>query len=432
MALTSGDKKRIIFCACAFLAVAGLATFYGFINATPTLTIAPRSVTPVPNGLDLAHQAARQLTAPNPPLESSQDAKPPTDAKARAKRYGLARKDAWLKQNKAAFAQLKRAQHADWLQPRPQFGDVSTPDHEPIRRLGDAKVVESSAHSLRGEHNAALQSGIDVLQLGADYGRGGGVIAYATGEILSARAHHVTGHNVPHLDAAQSKAAAKRLENLLQTRPTLAQAWEQDKWAEQLLFLESFGQKNWRMMGLLGTAPPTWLDGVRVYSISKKQILADVGAKYDHQIANTRLPYSAQKPPLAFPDDRFAAFIPVLTSAHFTSARAGSMNRALLLRLALRAYQLEHNGAPPPNLQALVPHYIKAVPADPFGAGEPFRYRTDGVSHTLWSIGPDGVDDGGKPIGWSKKAPTQYADERKKLPPLLRNSVGDYVAGRNH
>ena len=431
MALTRGEKKLILSCAFGFIAVAGIATFYGYINVTPTLTMPPQPKTPVPNGLDLAYQAERQLRAPDPPLEFSQDAKPPADAKARAQRYGLARKDAWLKQNKAAFAQLKRAQYADWLQPRPQFGDVSTPDHGPIRRLGDAKIVESSAYSLRGEHNAALQSGIDVLQLGADYGRGGGVISYANGDILSARAHRVTGHNVPHLDAAQSKAAAKRLEKLLETRPTLAQAWEQHKWAEQLLFLESFGQKNWRMMGLLGTAPPTWLDGVRVYSISKKQILADIGAKYDHQIANTRLPYPAQKPPLAFPDDRFAAFIPVLTSAHFTSARAGSMNRALLLRLALRAYQLER-GAPPRDLQKLVPTYIKAVPADPFGAGEPFRYRTDGVNYTLWSIGPDGVDDGGTPIGWSKKAPTQYADERKKLPPLLRDSIGDYVAGRNY
>lgn len=37
-----------------------------------------------------------------------------------------------------------------------------------------------------------------------------------------------------------------------------------------------------------------------------------------------------------------------------------------ITRLATRAYQLDHNGAQPPNLDALVPQYLKAVPVFPY------------------------------------------------------------------
>ena len=143
------------------------------------------------------------------------------------------------------------------------------------------------------------------------------------------------------------------------------------------------------------------------------------------------MPYARQKPPLTFAGDPFANYFQISTRAHFYGARALARDRVLLLQLALRAHQLER-GAPPPNLQALVPAYLKAVPADPFGAGEPLRYRTDGASYTLWSIGSDGVDDGGKAIGWRKKAPKIYPDERVMLPALFHDSRGDYVAGKNY
>ena len=104
-----------------------------------------------------------------------------------------------------------------------------------------------------------------------------------------------------------------------------------------------------------------------------------------------------------------------------------------MLRLALRAHQLER-GAPPPNLQTLVPDYIKAVPIDPFGKGAPLRYKTDGKTYVLWSIGPDGIDNGGTPVPWfnPKRVRKLYADERERLPHVNDDSLGDIVAGRNH
>ena len=60
---------------------------------------------------------------------------------------------------------------------------------------------------------------------------------------------------------------------------------------------------------------------------------------------------------------------------------------------ALRLYQVEH-GAYPDSLEALVPECLPSVPQDPFG-GKPLKYRREGNSYVLYSIGADLKDGGG-------------------------------------
>jgi hypothetical protein len=76
----------------------------------------------------------------------------------------------------------------------------------------------------------------------------------------------------------------------------------------------------------------------------------------------------------------------------------------------------------------LVPRYLKEIPADPFGAGEALRYKSTGNEYSLYSIGPDGTDNGGRPITSTRGASTQ---RRRYLPQVDFDSKGDYVAGKN-
>ncbi len=71
--------------------------------------------------------------------------------------------------------------------------------------------------------------------------------------------------------------------------------------------------------------------------------------------------------------------------------------RLLAAELALRCYRSEH-GQAPARLEDLVPAYLKRVPLDPF-SNRPMIYRAQGTNWLLYSVGPDGVDDGGKPAG---------------------------------
>lgn len=52
----------------------------------------------------------------------------------------------------------------------------------------------------------------------------------------------------------------------------------------------------------------------------------------------------------------------------------------------------------PGSLQALVPKYLQRLPSDPF-SGSLMVYRPAGTNWLLYSLGPDRVDDGGKPTG---------------------------------
>jgi hypothetical protein len=50
----------------------------------------------------------------------------------------------------------------------------------------------------------------------------------------------------------------------------------------------------------------------------------------------------------------------------------------------------------PASLADLVPAYLSAVPIDPWD-GKPIRYAMTATGATIWSVGPDGKDDGGTP-----------------------------------
>jgi hypothetical protein len=78
------------------------------------------------------------------------------------------------------------------------------------------------------------------------------------------------------------------------------------------------------------------------------------------------------------------------------AAEAESRRRILITSIALERY---HNtqGAYPPTLAGLVPEFLKTPSLD-FMDGQPLRYRlTDDGHFILYSVGLDGVDDGGKP-----------------------------------
>lgn len=66
---------------------------------------------------------------------------------------------------------------------------------------------------------------------------------------------------------------------------------------------------------------------------------------------------------------------------------------ACLASMAIERYRLAH-GTLPDSLDALVPTYLEAVPADPF-AEAPMRYVKREVGYVVYSVGRNEVDDGG-------------------------------------
>ncbi len=128
-----------------------------------------------------------------------------------------------------------------------------------------------------------------------------------------------------------------------------------------------------------------------------------------------------------------------LATAMAARDRVETLRAAALTLLALQAFHAAH-GQYPPDLAALSPEFIPAIPLDPFD-GRPLRYLPPAPGHpapTLYSIGADARDDGGVPPSTNSgrrlcNDVRQLARFREinSLPPvqqgLLESARGDWV-----
>ena len=125
-----------------------------------------------------------------------------------------------------------------------------------------------------------------------------------------------------------------------------------------------------------------------------------------------------------------AIFAPVLLPTEIKDADNRTQNSLLLVHLARRAYRVEHHEYPA-TLKTLVPDYLPCVPADPFALADPLRYKRVGGKYVLYSIGPDGRDDGGRPIFDAKKIPPDAWHTFDPRYTVEQKGQGDIVAGLN-
>jgi hypothetical protein len=117
-----------------------------------------------------------------------------------------------------------------------------------------------------------------------------------------------------------------------------------------------------------------------------------------------------------------------LPKAVSRAIRAETERSITICAIALKRYLLER-GAPPPQLEELVPRFISAVPIDPMD-GKSMKYQTnrDG-SFTLYSVGMDGKDEGGALTLVSSKTSLKNSWDRKDFvwpSPALPNEVQEY------
>ena len=85
--------------------------------------------------------------------------------------------------------------------------------------------------------------------------------------------------------------------------------------------------------------------------------------------------------------------VPALTKLASAFLRTMAECRCAEVGFALERYRLDHQKWPG-SLEELVPTYLAKVPTDPFD-GQPLRYRPFDRGVKVYSVGDDGVDNGG-------------------------------------
>jgi hypothetical protein len=93
-----------------------------------------------------------------------------------------------------------------------------------------------------------------------------------------------------------------------------------------------------------------------------------------------------------------------LLKGHYWSIAA---QRAATAALAVRLYAVDHGRQLPVRLEDLVPTYLPAVPMDPLADdNRPLGYDPDPANPRLYSVGDDGIDQGGS----ARPSNEKYAD----------------------
>lgn len=86
--------------------------------------------------------------------------------------------------------------------------------------------------------------------------------------------------------------------------------------------------------------------------------------------------------------------MPAVRKVRQAEDRAEQFNRNLRVALALAAHKVE-TGRYPEKLEALTPKYLPKIPQDVF-SGKELIYRTGEKGYLLYSVGANGMDDGGR------------------------------------
>jgi len=419
-------------------------------NAVPDIAIPAPAPLPSPNGYDLLRQASGMIHE----TETMDRALSRTRVQNGNVSYGTtppdpARVAADIAANTPALRLARQSLQVAFRNPPSRSFTTKFPDLAHFRAVARVLSVEGSVHETNGEYGAAAQSRLDAMQLGADQIPNGGVlIHYLVGIACEAIGRRPLWSLAGKLSADEARAAALRLQRIDANRVSLADALAEEKWGTQASLQDMFRQHS--MRGMLDVLNPPivtpeseadarsgqarWAENVAwtlaTMGTSKAEVLRNNAAFMDALVAQCRMPYRADAPELPAPKDPVNAMLaPVFSQTRLKEADSRTQSALLIATLGLRAYMARH-GVCPESLDSLVAEgALMRVPIDPLDpSGAPVRYhRLSDREYLLYSVGPDGKDNGGVAID----NPFGEKDSRQKTFLDKPDLQGDYVVGVN-
>jgi len=363
---------------------------------------APRAL-PTPNGFVAGFDAVARLTpAPDgSPLVQRDFANP------KVLREKLA-------SEKPGLEDLRKSLRLDWGVPEIQDLSQNFPYLARFRD-GARKFAAESRLALADKQPAeSMDRALDAIELGSRVGQGGPLIHGMVAMSCAAIGADQAERSVAFLSAAEARRARLRLEEVQARYPTAVLALDEER-RIALATLRRLFRNELDMQMLAGRKPrdpnrraPPW------YLYPKPWAYREMDRAFRAEIAEAaKLPVNRQ--PVTPPREILSrTLIPVIDGALPTFDRNHLWLQLLRLELGLREYQKQH-GAYPKSLSQLGREFQAAAFVDPY-SGKPLIYRGTAAEYLLYSVGPDGEDDGG--------VPQSRASDKEKV------EAGDVVAGK--
>lgn len=284
-----------------------------------------------------------------------------------------------------------------------------------VRSVARLLAMEAECHRLERDGRAAAASALDGLAMAQDAMTQGIIISWLVGVATEAISLNSLELTVPMLDAAQCKQTAGELRALQASRPPASQ------WLA--------GEETFARLGLreLATRPTLLRDLVE----DDKDIATDEKCRrlvaeqlplaweaitpyYQQLAAALAQPYRGDRSPAPLPaNPLLTRLTPRWQPVWFRTTHSDLRFTLLEAELSASAYLLDQ-GRLPQSLADLVPTYLPQVPTDPFD-GKPLKSVVTGGSLVIYSVGPDGIDDGGKPTDPANPSYDAKGDIRAKV-----------------
>ncbi len=403
------SKKRLflpgmIICGIAvmFLVVAGMLLYW--LNAPVDLYRPARNI-PQPNAYDYYLSAGDQVVFEEQCTEALYpgSSQTPSSAEIRALKkppkgipqaytikrpYTLAEKTALIKANAPVFKILHEGLKYDSISPPETIGPDLT-HYSKLYRITKLINIKIQVHNESGEYNQAVKTYLNGIKFRNDCLNSIPLRGYD--ESLSFLRID-SSIMVDKLNSSQAREAAGRLEYLQSKSVAFRDIMQESRYVDLSFSLaEQAGSTN---PVLISQSP----DSVYVclkFAFNKRLELNRLAAVWDNAMEYASKPYP-EFIKLRIPDDIQSVEDPrsiCYVKCYYEGIRC--TNDLLMLRLALRAYRLD-NSKYPVKLDDLSPHYVNKIPGDPFALKGHYKYKLNGNSYKLYSIGPDCKDDGGR------------------------------------
>lgn len=417
----------------------GLATVWGLViawNAPPLYVPAPPVVLPSPNARDRFVEAlelrvhmgevCNALSGPPPPFDrpmvwaDHHDFPEPATGGYSGLTLGEV-----VAANRPVLEKLREGLCLPYREPGPHGYERLYPELAKFRDLARICLLSSRRAAYDGDFEEALRCRLDSIQMGIMVPRGAPLIGICVGRALEGMQRVGLADLVEQPSAPAARRAARRVMGMHASRvplPVMLTRDGQCACAALAEFLEHHAvSQRLRKYGL-----EWWSDGPCVLKVlySRRAQVVSLRRYYDRLIAEAGQPYPVRVDPPP-PGAALAALHAGarLSKLSFEQAELSSRTAMLAVALALRAYRLEH-AEYPAQLAALAPEYLHHLPTDPFTDQRPLSYRLTPRSYLLYCVGPDGTDEGGRPI-----VRLWYGEQGRHL--VEPDSRGDIVWGIN-
>jgi hypothetical protein len=371
-----------------FVLAAGLWGYAYWANSVPPFRpkLPPM---PSPNGYERAMVLAAQLVRP-PQLTNWPNGSPAQLRHA-------------LRPVRPVLDQVRATFRLQWQVP-PALGSANRFAELPSsRECARYFAAESLLAQAEGNDDAAMERCLDAMELGVRMPRGGAVLHALVGVALHAigfaRAEGLTS-DLDKAGTGRALARVRRLRSLLpgfveilegeriSTLADLSNPFSGEGWETPFRALRA----SWRMLQPPGKVNwPLVPEVSRLWLTPKRKTLGGVNQYFRQVIAESKKPFRTRMA-VPIPTDPISeSYIGFNQSLESQWWRVEAELALLEATLAVRMHRLQH-GRYPDRLTQISREWLPAVPVDPWG--QAIRYRLVEGKPVVYSLGPDGKDDG--------------------------------------